>query len=148
MNSPTHYIVYGSDDAMQGNDPANCYTCHSASQALAVAYKLHVDPATHIYCNVGEKHTIFFHTLDTLCCDVLRNHTACYFVDLDDYSGNPVPCSPHVITRAQLLSLILSHADEFDMMSYTYDPKSGLGRYTLGNVAKAYVVREMPNQTE
>lgn len=147
MNSPTHYIVYGSDEAIRGNDPVNCYTCHSASQALAVAYKLKVDPATHVFCNMGDKHTIFFHHLDTLCGDILRSHSVIFMMKLDDYSGNqPVPCTPSIMTRAQVLSWVLSHADELDMMTYVFDYKTNLGRYVLGNLAESYIIQELPTE--
>ena len=140
MNSPTHYIVYGSDEALQGREPAKCFTCHSASQALAVAYKHQVDPATHIFHNMGDRHTVFFNSLDSLCCDVLRSPASHFVLGHDDHEGQVETLCD--LTRAEALSWILAHADEFDMMTYVFNYKTLMGCYRIGNLAETYMLKE------
>lgn len=142
MNSPTHYIVYGSIDAMRGDDPAHVYRCSSIGQALSVAYKHKVDPATHIIQAVSDRHTVFFTNLDELCCDILRNRALHFAIKLDDFEGfmETIALS---LNRSQLLSWILEHAAEFDEMHYVLNYKTMTGNYSVGNLGERYIIQEL-----
>lgn len=141
MNSPAQFIVYGTEEALHGNDPAHCYRCTSIVQALAVAYKHQVDPATHIAPAADKTQAIFFSSLDELCWDVLRNHALHFSIKSDLHDGYPETIALS-LNRGQLLSWILGHADELEMLSYSFDHQTRRGKYLIGNIAETFIVQE------
>ena len=145
MNTPTHYIVYGTDAALRGGDPAHCHECTSVTQALAVANKYHVDPAIYIRARTGSAHSIFFHNLDELCCDLLRNHGKHFSIKSDLHDGYPETIALS-LTCEQVFSWVLSHADELEMLDYTLDYNTSLGKYMIGNICETYIIQELKSE--
>lgn len=142
MNSSAQFVVYDTEEARQGNDPMRCSRCTSITQALAVAHKHQLDPATHIAPLSDTTQAIFFTSLDELCWDVLRNHALHFSIQSDLHDGYPETLALSM-SRNQLLSWILGHADELEMLSYSFDYQTRQGKYMIGNICETYIIREL-----
>lgn len=142
MNSPAQFIVYDTEEALHENDPVHCHRCTSIVQALAVAHKRRLDPATHITPLADKKQVIFFSNLDELCWDVLRNHAPHFSIKSDLHDGYPETIALSM-NRNQLFSWILAHVDELEMLSYSFDYHTHQGKYAIGNVCETFIIQEL-----